>query len=133
MTKITKMWLAKVAAIFTYTTSLLHRISPPASFYSKTKIGYIFSLYSSFGVFIFTFSILIFTFGIHVWVTYFLHYKEQWEQSKMYYWRRKIKQILCEEWYHINCSFKRNNSGIFVLQLSVSLFSGKIHSVKEEL
>ena len=59
----TKTWLTKVAAIFTHRTSLLHRINPPASFYSKTKIGYIFSFHSSFGV-------LIFPFDMGVWMTY---------------------------------------------------------------
>ena len=94
MTKITtKTWLVKVTAIFTYRTSLLHRIIPPASFYSKTKIGCVFSFQSSFGV-------LISTFDMRVWMTYlfcvikndlpFLCYKEQ-EQCKAYYWRRKIK------------------------------------------
>ena len=63
-TKITtKTWLAKVAAIFIHITSLLHRISHPVSFYSKTKIGYIFSFQSSFGV-------LIFTFDMRLWMTY---------------------------------------------------------------
>ena len=61
----TKTWLAKIAPIFTHRTSLLHRINPPASFYSKTKIGYIFSFHSSFGV-------LIFTFDMRVWMIYLL-------------------------------------------------------------
>ena len=59
----TKTWLAKVAAFFTHRTSLHHRIKPPASFYSKTKIGYIFSFHFSFGV-------LVFTFDMRVWITY---------------------------------------------------------------
>ena len=42
-----KTWLTKVASIFTHRTSLLHRISPPVSFYSKTKIGYIFRFFHS--------------------------------------------------------------------------------------
>ena len=58
------MWLAKVVAIFTHRSSLLHRISPIRLFYLKTKIRYIFSFHSSFGV-------LIFTFDMHVWMTYF--------------------------------------------------------------
>ena len=59
----TKTWLAKVAAIFIHITSLLHRISHPVSFYSKTKIGYIFSFHSSFAV-------LTFTFDMRVWMNY---------------------------------------------------------------
>ena len=49
------MWLAKVAAIFANRTSLLHRINPLGLLYSKTKIKYIFSFHSSFGVLIFIF------------------------------------------------------------------------------
>ena len=56
------MWLAKVVAILTHRTSLLHRISTIGLFYSKTKIRYIFSFHSSFGV-------LIFTFNMHIWMT----------------------------------------------------------------
>ena len=56
MTKKNKTRLAKIAAMFTHSTSLLHRISPPASFYAKT--GYVFSCCSSFRVLIFTFSML---------------------------------------------------------------------------
>ena len=65
MTKITtKLWLAKVAAIFTQRTrTLLHRISILRFFNSKMKKVYIFSFNSSFGVFILTFD-------IHVWITY---------------------------------------------------------------
>ena len=65
----TKTWLAKFVAIFTHRTSLLHRISPLASFCLKK--WYIFSFHSSFGV-------LIFTFIVCVWMSYlFLCYKEQ--------------------------------------------------------
>ena len=59
----TKIWFIKVAAIFTHRTSLLHRISSPVPFYSKTKIGYISSFHSSFGA-------LFFTFNTRVWMTY---------------------------------------------------------------
>ena len=56
MTKITtKIWLAKVVAIFTHRTNLRHRISSIGLFYLKTKIRYIFSFHSSSGVFIFIF------------------------------------------------------------------------------
>ena len=72
------MWLARVVAIFTHRTSLLHRISPTGLFYSKTKIRHIFSFHSSFDV-------LIFTFEICLNDLLFLPYNEQWEQRKMYY------------------------------------------------
>ena len=49
------MWFAKVVAIYTHRTNILHRISPIGWFYSKTKKRYIFSFHSSFGVLIFTF------------------------------------------------------------------------------
>ena len=63
-TKITsKTWLTKAAAIFTHRTSLLHSTSSPASFYSKTKMGYVFSFHTCFGV-------LIFTFNMRIWMTY---------------------------------------------------------------
>ena len=52
----TKMWLAKVVAIFTHRTCLLHRIRHIGLFYSKTKIGHNFSLHSFFVVFILTFN-----------------------------------------------------------------------------
>ena len=122
----TKTWLAKIAAIFTHRTSLLHRINPPASFYSKTKIGYIFSFHFVFWCFDFHFR--------HACLNDLpvLRYKEQREQRKMYYWRRKIKQMLYEKSYHIFCSFKRNSSGISLSQLSVSSFLEKIHSAKEK-
>ena len=61
----TKTWLAKVAAIFTNRTSLLHTISFLGLFYSKTKKFY-FSFHSSF-------TVLIFTFDMHVRITYFFH------------------------------------------------------------
>ena len=102
-----------------------NKISPPSSFYSKTKMGYIFSFHSSSDV-------LIFTFDLRAWMTYlFLHYKEQLEQHKMFYWRRQIKQM-CEESDHIICSFKRNSSGISLLQLWISSFLERIHLVKEK-
>ena len=53
------MWLATVVTIFTHRTSLLHGISPTGLVYSKTKIRYIFSFHSSFGV-------LTFTYDMHV-------------------------------------------------------------------
>ena len=76
MTKITtKTWLTKVASIFNHRTSLLHRISSPASFYSKTKIGYIFNFHS--------FGILIFTFDTRVWMTYrFCVIKKNWKNVR---------------------------------------------------
>ena len=57
----TKLGLAKVAAIYCY---LLHRTGPLGLIYSKTKIRYIFSFHSSFGV-------LISIFNMHVCMTYF--------------------------------------------------------------
>ena len=64
MTKITtKTWLAKVAAILTHRTNLLHRISPLGLFYLKTNIRYILSFHSSFVV-------LILTFDTDFWITY---------------------------------------------------------------
>ena len=53
------MWLAKVVAVFTHRTSLLHRISP----IGLLKVRYILSFHPSFGV-------LIFTFDMGVWMTY---------------------------------------------------------------
>ena len=62
----------------------------------------------------------------------FLRHKEQRGERKMYYWRRKIKQMLGEESYHIIFSFKKNSLGISFSQLSVSSFLEKIYSVKEK-
>ena len=39
----------------------------------------------------------------------FLRCKEQREERKEYYWRRKIKQMLCKESYHIISLFDRNS------------------------
>ena len=70
------MWLPKVVAIFTHKSSLLHRISPAGSIYSKTKIRYIFCFHSSF-------SVLIFTFDMHVWMTYlFCVIKNNWNNIR---------------------------------------------------
>ena len=106
---ITKTWLAKVAAISNHRTSLLHRISVLGFFNSKM---YISSFHCSFGV-------LVFTFDMHVWITYHSCIIKNNRNNMMYYGRRKIKQMLSEASYHI-CSFKRNNSRISLLQLSVS-------------
>ena len=137
--KITKTWLAKVAAILTQSTSLLHRISPPASFYSKTKIVYIFSFHSFFGV-------LIFTFDMRVWMTYlFCVIKNNGNnvrcttegKSQTNIVRRIIlfTIIIWIIWFifnHIICSFKMNSSRISLSQLSVSSFLEKIYSAKEK-
>ena len=63
----------------------------------------------------------------------YLHYKEQQGQHMVYYWRRKIKQMLSKESYHIICWLKRNSPRISLSQLSVSnivrensLWEGKI-------
>ena len=110
------MWLAKVAATFAHRTSA-HRISSPASFYSK---------YKSRGFLVSILFLVFWSFDMRVWMAYFFaSFKEQWEKRKMYYWSRKVKQMLCEESYHI-CSFNRYSSGISLCQLSVSSFLEKI-------
>ena len=111
------MWLAKVAATFTHRTSA-HRISSPASFYSK---------YKSRGFLVSILVLVFWSFDMRVWMAYFFaSFKEQWEKRKMYYWSRKVKQMLCEESYHIIYSFNRYSSGISLCQLSVSSFVEKI-------
>ena len=107
----TKTWLAKVAAIFTYRTSLHHRIRILGFFLIQKEIYLVFILRL-----VFWFLLLICMFE---WLT-FSCYKEQQEQCKRYCWRRKIKQMLNKELYHIICLFKRNSSRISLSQLSVS-------------
>ena len=63
------MLLAKVAAIFTHKTSLLHRINVPGFFNSKIKYG-IFLVFSLLLVFWFLLSICKFEWLIYLsWVT----------------------------------------------------------------
>ena len=127
MTKITtKMWLAKVAAIFTHRTSLLHRFSPPASFYSKTKIGYSFNFHSSFGVLIF-----------HFWHAYlndllFCTIKSNENNRRCTTEGEKSNKCCALNHTILFVLFKRNSSGISLSQLSISSFLQKIHREKQK-
>ena len=109
----TKTWLAKVSAILSHGARLLHRISVLGFFNSKIKKC------------IFLVSIILLVFWLLLLICMFelltfLCYKKQLEQRIMYYWRRKIKQILSEESYHIICLFRRNSSRISLSKSSVS-------------
>ena len=108
----TKTWLAKVATIFIYITSLVHRISILGFFNSKIKKC----------IFLVSILLLVFFYFRYACLNYlpFSCYKEQREQHKISYWKRKIKQTLSKESYHIICSFTSISLRISLLQLSVS-------------
>ena len=101
-------------------TSILHRISPFGLFYSKTKISYVFSFHSSFGV-------LIFTFDMRVWMTYlFCTIKNNGNNVRCTAEGEKSNKCARNHTYYVICQFKRNSSKISLSQLSVSSFVEKI-------